>query len=40
MVLCGYYGDKMILLLKYAVGLGSEYLTLRIVGLYVNRKEQ
>lgn len=40
MVLYGYYGDKMILLLKYAVGLGSEYLPVRIVRICVNRKEQ
>jgi hypothetical protein len=39
MVLCSYYGDMMILLLKYAVGLGPEYLPVRIAGLYVSRKE-
>jgi len=39
MVLCGYYGDMMILLLRYALGLGLECLPVRIVGLYVSRKE-
>ena len=39
MVLCGYYGDIMILLLKYAVGLEPENLPVRIIGLYVSIKE-